>query len=563
MDGGTVPDMAIGQSSETGAAGEVETPVLIVGGGPVGLALAGDLGWRGRDCLLVERTDGAIVQPRQDLVGIRTTEFCRRWGLVEAVEAAPYDRDYPQDNVYIAGPLAGGWEIGRYKSPSMNEARPPPVSPCRRERCPQNMFDPILRGFAGSHETVSLRYRHRFLGLRAEGDGAVAEIERTDTGERLRVRARFVVGCDGAGSAVRETLGVRLAGDPALTHTTNLIFRRDGFEALHDKPPGYRFILLDEEVGTWATIVAINGRDEWRMSIIRSSTDGRVLSEAEVRRAIRRAVGRDFDYELLSVMPWRRRELVAETFQSGPGGPLFLAGDAAHAMSPTGGFGMNTGVSDAVDLAWKLDAVLAGWGGPDLLASYTVERRPVARRNVREASGNLARMLSPGPRPGLLEPGPGGDALRARVGRDLATAMLREWRTLGIHLGYSYEDSPICVADGTPPPSLDPAVYEPAARPGSRAPHADLGDGRSTLDLFGRGFVLLALGPSPPDPEPVLRAARTRGMPVETVALDRPDIARLYASPLVLVRPDGHVAWRGDAPPSDPLRLVDRVRGAG
>ncbi len=540
----------------------IETPILIVGGGPVGLALAGDLGWRGRECLLVERTDGAIVQPRQDLVGIRTMEFCRRWGLVEAVEAAPYNRGYPQDNVYVAGSLAEGWEIGRYKSPSMNEARPPPESPARRERCPQNMFDPILRDFARSHASVSLRYRHRFLGLRSERDTIVAGIERADTGEGLEIRAGFVIGCDGAGSAVRESLGTRLIGKPALTYTTNLIFRRAGFESLHDKPPGYRFILLDEEVGTWATIVAINGRDEWRMSIIRSSADGRILPEDEVRAAIRRAVGRDFDYELLSVMPWRRRELVAESFQSGPRGPLFLAGDAAHAMSPTGGFGMNTGVGDAVDLAWKLDAELAGWAGPGLLASYTAERRPVAERNVREASGNLGRMLSPGPQPGLLEPGPNGAARRARVGRDLATAMLREWRTLGIHLGYCYEGSPTCVADGTPPPSLDPAVYEPTARPGSRAPHVDLGRGRSTLDLFGRGFVLLALGPSPPDPEPLCRAARMRGMPVETVTLDRPDVARLYERELVLVRPDGHVAWRGGAAPPDPLRLVDRVRGA-
>ena len=542
--------------------GAIETPILIVGGGPVGLALAGDLGWRGRECLLVERTDGAIVQPRQDLVGIRTMEFCRRWGLVEAVETAPYNRDYSQDNVYVAGSLAEGWEIGRYPSPSMNEARAPPESPARRERCPQNMFDPILRDFARSHASVSLRYRHRFLGLRSERDAIVAGIERADTGERLEIRAGFVIGCDGAGSTVRDALGTPLIGEPVLTYTTNLIFRCAGFEALHDKARGYRFILLDEEVGTWATIVAINGRDEWRMSIIRSSADGRILPEDEVRAAIRRAVGRDFDYELLSVMPWRRRELVAESFQSGPRGPLFLAGDAAHAMSPTGGFGMNTGVGDAVDLAWKLDAELAGWSGPGLLASYTAERRPVAERNVREASGNLGRMLSPGPQPRLLEPGPNGAARRARVGRDLATAMLREWRTLGIHLGYCYEGSPICIADGTPPSSLDPAVYEPTARPGSRAPHVDLERGRSTLDLFGRGFVLLALGPSPPEPEPLCRAARMRDMPLETVVLDRPDIARLYGKKLVLVRPDGHVAWRDDEAPPDPLALVDRVRGA-
>ena len=540
-----------------------ETPILVVGGGPVGLALAGDLGWRGCDCLLVEQSDGTIVQPRQDLVGIRTMEFCRRWGLVEAVEAAPYNRDCPQDNVYVAGSLARGWEIGRYPSPSMNGARPPPESPARRERCPQNMFDPILRDFARSHATVSLRYRHRLVGLRTDGRGAVADIERTDTGARLEIRARFVVGCDGAGSAVREATGARLIGAPVLSYTTNLIFRCAGFEALHDKAPGYRFILLDDEAGTWATIVAIDGRDKWRMSIVRSSEDGRNLADEEVHAAIRRAVGRDFDYELLSVMPWRRRELVAETFQSGPAGPVFLAGDAAHAMSPTGGFGMNTDVGDAVDLSWKLDATLAGWGGAQLLASYTAERRPIAERNAREASGNLARMLSPGAQPGLLEPGTEGDALRARVGGDLATAMLREWRTLGIHLGYFYGDSPICVADDTPPPSLDPAVCEPTARPGSRAPHTDLGGGRSTLDLFGRGFVLLTLGRSPPDPDPILRAARRRGVPIEAVALRRPDIADLYEKILVLVRPDGHVAWRDDSVPSNPMALVDRVRGAG
>ena len=535
-----------------------EASVLVVGGGPVGLALAGDLGWRGRSCILIEQSDGTIQQARQDLVGPRTMEFCRRWGIVGAVEASPYGRDYPQDNIYIAGSLAGGWEIGRYEVPSMNAAAPPPVSPQKRERCPQNMFDPILRAFAASHESVDLRYHRRFEGLRRTSDGVVAEILDTESGRHERISARYLVGCDGAASTVREALGTTMLGNPALTFTTNVIFRYSGFEALHDKRPGYRYIFIGPE-GTWATIVAINGRDEWRMSIIRSSEDGRVLDEDEIRAAIHRAVGCAFDFEILSVMPWRRRELVAETFGEGP---VFIAGDAAHAMSPTGGFGMNTGIGDAVDLSWKIDAVLSGWGGKALLASYTPERRPVAERNVREASGNLTRMLSPPAEPALLDPTPGAAALRRRIGEDLAQAMTREWRTQGIHLGYAYEGSPICVPDGTARPSLDPGIYEPTARPGSRAPHAYLEDGRSTLDLFGGGFVLLRLGPSPPDPGPLAAAAGARGVPIEVVDIAQPEIAALYGGTLVLVRPDGHVAWRGDAPPSEPWAIMDRVRGA-
>ena len=310
-----------------------DSNVLVVGGGPVGLALAGDLGWRGRSCILIEQSDGTIQQPRQDLVGVRTMEFCRRWGIVGEVEAAPYDRDYPQDNVYIAGSLAEGWEIGRYAVLSMNEAAPPPESPQKRERCPQNMFDPILREFAASNGTVTLRYHARFEGLRPSADGVVAEIVDTRSGHRQHLAARFLVGCDGASSAVRAALGTTMTGNPVLTFTTNIIFRCNGFEALHDKSSGYRFIFIGPE-GTWATIVAINGRDEWRMSIVRSSEDGRVLDEREIRDAIERAVGRAFDYEILSVMPWRRRELVAERFGEGP---AFIAGDAAHAMSPTGG----------------------------------------------------------------------------------------------------------------------------------------------------------------------------------------------------------------------------------
>ncbi|MEE8332957.1 MAG: FAD-dependent monooxygenase, partial [Alphaproteobacteria bacterium] len=469
-----------------------------------------------------------------------------------------YPRDYSQDNSYIAGSLVQGWEIGRFEAPSMGDERPPPQSPQKRERCPQNMFDPILQKFAAGYDSVDLRYRHRFVDLQQTEDGVTAEIDDLDADRRITITADYLVACDGASSFIRGALGIDMIGNPALTYTTNVIFRYDGFEALHDKQPGYRFIFLGPD-GVWATIVAINGRDQWRMSVVRSGDRQGEMSEDDVRDAIGKVVGVAFDYEILSILPWTRRELVAERYREGR---VFLAGDAAHAMSPTGGFGMNTGVGDTVDLAWKLDAVFSGWGDAALLDSYSTERRPVAVRAVTEASGNLGRMLSPGRNQHLLDDTEDGAALRQQVGDRLSQAMLREWNTLGMHLGYRYDPSPICVPDRTEAPPDDPADYIQTARPGSRAPHVWLDDGRSTLDLFGRSFVLLCLGSDAADGSALTNAATRCGMPLECVKLSEPAVKAAYGSALVLVRPDGHVAWRGDAPPANPEEIIDTVRGA-
>jgi hypothetical protein len=231
-------------------------------------------------------------------------------------------------------------------------------------------------------------------------------------------------------------------------------------------------------------------------------------------------------------------------------------------MSPTGGFGMNTGIGDAVDLSWKLTATLQGWGGDALLASYSTERQPVGARNVTEAAGNLRRMLSVDPHPDLLDDTPQGAATRAKVGHEFSETMRREWFTLGVHLGYRYEASPICLSDGTAAPADNPRVYVPTARPGHRAPHAFLADGRSTLDLFGRGFVLLGFGADAVEAAPLLEAAKKRGVPISFVAIAEAAIAALYERRFVLVRPDGHVAWRDDREPADPLAVIDVVRGA-
>lgn len=534
-------------------------PVLIVGGGPIGLALAGDLGWRGVGCTLVERGDGTVEQPKMDMVGIRSMEFCRRWGIVDWVESAGYNRDYPQDCAWVTD--LNGYEFGREPFPAPSQERPPVHSPQKRERCPQNFFDPVLQRFARSSPQVSLQFNSELVDFEDRGDHVDAEVRDVRTGRTRTIAASYLVGCDGGASKVRQSLGIEMVGDAVLTYTTNIIFRCEGLERLHDKKPGYRFIFIGPE-GTWATLVAINGRDQWRFSLI-GDAEKRTLTEAEARAAIVRAVGRPFEFEILSMLPWVRRQLVARQYGKGR---VFIAGDAAHLTSPTGGFGMNTGLLDAVNLSWKLAATLQGWGGEHLLESYGLEQLPVAVRNVGEATENLRRMLSPRilqPDPRMFDgDDPGAEAARRDYGQRYTEMMRREWFSIGVHLGYVYEGSPIVVPDGTPRPPLQTSSYTPTSRPGSRAPHAWIGDGKSTLDLFGKGFVLLRFGNNPPPVEPLSKAAAKAGLPLEVVDLLDEAAARLYERRLVLVRPDGQVAWRGDALPEEVATLVDTVRGA-
>lgn len=533
------------------------TPVLIVGAGPVGLALAGDLGSRGIPCTLIEKSDGAIVQPKMDLVGVRTMEFCRRWGIADWVRQSPYPRDYKQDYIWVSS--VTGWEFGREPMSTLDEEPCPPQSPEKRERCPQDMFDPILARFVRQFPHVTLRYETELVGFEQDETGVRATLTDVRTGAAEILEADYIVGCDGAASTVRRILDIPMSGNPALTYTTNAIFRCPGFNTLHDKGEFYRFIVIRPE-GTFATIVAINGRDRFRFSMVGDETK-RSHTETEIRAAIVKAVGRDFAFDILSIMPWVRRELVADRFQKRR---AFIAGDAAHLTSPTGGFGMNMGVQDAADLGWKLEAVLRGWGGPNLLASYDIERRPVSLRNVREASGNLRRMLNPRaqkPPAEAFEPGEAGDAARREFGRAYTETMRREWFSIGIHLGYRYEGSPIVVPDGTPEPEDTVTTYEQTARPGHRAPHAFIQDGRSTLDLFGRGFVLLRFGSKPPDALSLVDALRSARVPLFVHDIADPAIAALYECGLVLVRPDGMVGWRGDKAPPDAKPIVDTVRG--
>ncbi len=599
--------------SNIGREGGFDTEVVIIGGGPVGLALAGELGWRGRHCILLEQTDGIVHHPKMDGVDLRVMEFCRRWGLVDEMRSFPFPKHYPQDMVYVTS--FAGYELGResFASPSGGaEVCSDGPSPESRIRCPQTHFDPILRRFAERHEGVAIRVQARYVSLEQDGEGVTVRYDDLASGQEQQLRAQYVVGCDGANSMVRQQLGIGFTGVGLHNYTTNVMFRCRDLFAHHDKRPGYRWLFIGPE-GIYGTMSAINGRDEWRAQLF--NDEKRSLKPDEIRARLERMVGGAFEFELVSTLNWARRELVAETYRNGR---VFLAGDACHATSPTGGFGMNTGIKDAVDLAWKLDATMRGWAGPRLLDTYDEERRPMGLRAVREASGNWRRMLSVGKNPALLDRSYEGALLRYDVGRRFSATMLREWYKLGIDLGYVYADSSICwpdepvparqahfepeelpagavprgftadsaaltaanlrewqrllvhVAEGNTPqleweelPAAEVMVYRQTSAPGARAPHVWLDDGRSTLDWFGRGFVLLCLGDDAPSTAAFEAEAQRVSMPLEVVRCNAPEVAERYRRALVLVRPDGHVAWRGNAWPRDGVAtLVARVRGA-
>src|ERR1700730_6467540 len=206
-------------------------PILIVGAGPVGLSLAGGLGWRGVPCRLVERGDGSIYQPKMDMVGVRTMEFCRRWGIAEWVEQSPYPRDYPQDNVWLES--FTGVEFGRERMVPKAEEPTPPQSPQKRERCPQDMFDPILQKFVSKYPDAKVSYNTELVSFVESPEGVIAKLRNTQTGEEEEVAADYLVGTDGGASKVREQLGIQMHGTPVLTYTTNVIFRCKDLPSLH------------------------------------------------------------------------------------------------------------------------------------------------------------------------------------------------------------------------------------------------------------------------------------------------------------------------------------------
>ena len=535
-------------------ADDTAVAVLIVGGGPVGLALAAELGRLGVGCLVVEQGDGTIDHPRASELNARTMELCRRWGVAGAVRAAGVPRDFPNAALYLTS--FKGHALARIVRPWHGEDRDFPYGPERPKRCNQLWFDPILAEHVARLPHATLRRRCRFADYEEDAEGVTATFDDLETGTVGRVRARYLVACCGGGSAVPARLGNRLDESSVLSHSINIFFRAPEMWAHHDKGPASLNFFVGAD-GIWAGMSAQNGTDLWRLTL-NGSKRFVAPSEIDVDENLRRMFGGDFPYEVLNVVTWARRSWVAECFQAGR---VFLAGDAAHQCSPTGGFGLNTGIGDAVDIAWKLAAAEAGWAGPGLLASYQAERRPVALRNIAEATRNFERYELPAAG-AIFDDTDEGARVRRRVGDEILATRSRQILSDGIALGYRYDPSPVCWPDGTAAPPDSASEYVPTARPGSRAPHAWLADGRSILDLFGDGFKLLALGAAPAETGGLAAAAGARGVPLRRAAIADPEIRQLYRADLVLVRPDGTVAWRGDAEPADAHAVIDRVRGA-
>ena len=526
-------------------------PVLIVGGGPVGLALAIELGRANIACVLIERRDGTVTVPKMSNLSIRGMEFNRRWGIAEKVKSVGWPQTYPNDFVYCTSMI--GHELARLKVPPYID-QTSPYTPELGCGCAQIYYDPILLEYARSLPSIRLLYLTTLDSFIQEPDAVRARVMEEGTGRTETITARYLVGCDGAGGTVGRALDISYEGQGVVSESLNIYFRSRDLGCLHDK--GWaRFYRFTDAAGSWGELIGIDGKELFRLSVLKADP---ALDE---HAYMRRLAGTDFGYEILSVMAWQRRECVADRYRDHR---VFIAGDAAHQNSPTGGLGLHTGLADAVDLGWKLGAVLQGWGGDYLLDSYEIERKLVAVDNVRAATEafNLLAEMPTGPE--IDDNSAEGEALR----RQFATAFRSTRAVRGpsftdnLRLGYCYEPSPIIVADGTVRPPIETPNFVPVARPGTRAPHAWIAEGRSTLDLYGSGFVLLQLGSHPPVVDGLVAAAARCGLPLRIVDLVNPDIAALYERALVLVRPDGHVAWRADAPPADPKAMIDRVRGA-
>lgn len=534
-----------------------DTPILIAGGGPVGMALAAELGFHGQRCMVIERRDGVVSHPKMNMISTRTMEFARRWGFAKELREKAWPPEHPLNVSFITSMT--GYEIASFQFPAYKD-RVWPHTPEGHQRCSQLWFDPMIQKRALESGTVDARFRTDFKSFEQDADGVTAIIEDRDTGKQETIRAQYLIGCDGAESLVRDSLGIHMADSQSLSFDINIFFESEELLEIHKRFMAMMYWVYDE-TGYWAQFISVDGRGLWRISMVTPElvTD---FSKFDPDFFIQKAVGTKVPYKLNSLLSWERHRRVANKYGKGR---VFLAGDSAHQYSPTGGLGMNTGIQEAVDLAWKLNAVLSGWGGPKLLDTYETERRPVAIYNNEAATSNFLKLISVPCGPAILEDSEEGEKIRAQ-GREmiLNNDFNEEYEQEGITVGYRYDDSPICVDDGTTVPPITTTTYTQTARPGARAPHAwiDEDAGISTIDLFGHGFVLLRFGNEREDISALLTATADVGLPMTVRDIDNDAIAGLYERKLVLVRPDGHVAWRADQLPADVSALVDQIRGA-
>ncbi|HZC57041.1 MAG TPA: FAD-dependent monooxygenase [Xanthobacteraceae bacterium] len=532
----------------------MDTQVLIVGGGPVGLTLAIDLGRRGVRCILIEKNDAPLGYPKMERCNPRTMEIFRRLGLADTVRAAGYPPDWPMDT-YLLFDLM---------HPPLFKMAHPTVASAKAKRdatldgsmplepyqiISQYTLEPLLKSVAEKIPNVAVKFGHEFESF-VEGSDGVTLHARTTAGDRVSFRAQYLVGCDGGSSAVRKQLGFRMEGEPHILEMRQALFHCPELYAKVIAPRARHYHRIDEH---WTLMIVQDSREHFTLHAV-------VEKDEDMVRLFEKIVGTPIQYRMLHCAKWVQRLLLAEHYAQGR---AFIAGDAAHLVIPTGGLGMNTGIGDAIDISWKLAATLQHWGGPKLLRSYEAERRPIGAINV-QASGRGTTGRSKwrsAYRPCIADDTPEGKAALANLLAIAADEAPKSFRVVGAELGYRYAGSPIiCDEPGGPEPNID--AYEPTTWPGARLPHVWLEAGTlSVHDRIGDGYTLLRLGRTKADASDLKHAFDTVGAPLSLLDIDSEVVRRVYGFDYLLVRPDLHVTWRGNALPKDSEQLARVVTG--
>jgi 2-polyprenyl-6-methoxyphenol hydroxylase-like FAD-dependent oxidoreductase len=528
--------------------------VLIVGAGPVGLSLAIELGLRGVTCVIIERNDRVGHAPRAKTTHVRTREHFRRWGIADKLaERSPLGIDYPS-NVIFATKL-GGYKLAEFNDAFHCAPQRNSLYSEHAQWIPQYALEEVLRRHAESLPSVEMLFKCEFLSCQQDAGSIQTRVRNIETGLEHTLESDFLVGADGARSAVRTSIGAQMQGAYGLSRNYNFVFRAPGLAQAHELGPAIMYWQVNSELPS--VVGPMDTGDRW-FFMPTQLPDGLNLSTSDAPSLIARAIGIDLDYESLSTDEWVASRLIADKYRDGR---IFLAGDACHVHPPFGGYGMNMGIADAVDLGWKIAAVCQGWGGASLLDSYAQERRSVHEYVMDEAVANHSVLANHLWQEGLDASTEVGAVMRREVGSRIRQSKSREFHNLGVVLGYRYAASPIVVDDGSEPPPQDSQRYVPSAHPGCLAPHAWLRDGRSLYDTFGPGFTLLVTREGRrADVERAMKEASDLAIPLTVVTPDDSAIADLYQAAFALIRPDQHVAWRGNSWP-DRGGLLPRVTG--
>ncbi len=536
-----------------------KTQVLIVGAGPAGQGMAIELGQRGIDCLVIEKNPRIGVAPRAKTTNVRTREHFRRWGIADALrDAAPFGVDYPSNIAFttrMSGHLLTRFDNALYCAPGRN-----PLYAEHAQWVPQYTVERVMRKHLETLASVQVQLNCELMGFTQDEDGVTATVRDVGTGLEREVKAQFIAGCDGGRSLVRSAIGARMEGTFGMSRNYNIVFHAPGLADAHPHGKAIMYWQINDDVPS--IIGPMDSGDRWFFMPTGLAPDVQV-SKDTAADLIRRATGIDLPFEVLSIDEWVAHRVVADRYRDRR---AFLAGDACHLHPPYGGFGMNMGVSDAVDLGWKLAAVLQGWGGETLLQSYELERRPVHMHVLQEAAINHSKFSNALFEPGLEDDTPAGADARERVGRRINGEKLSEFYTLGTILGDRYTSSPVVQsALGMPSAPRDFLNYVPSPAPGGRAPHAWLHDGSSLFDNFGQGMTLLALpNASPASLEAATLDAVRLGVPLKVLQLDNPALPSLYNRRLTLIRPDQHIAWAGETwPAAEDFDVLMMATGQG